>query len=109
MVFMVKQKDIAASMMSFSTTIISVRNTKGERPMTEELRKACLDLAVSIAREETVKPFLLELADLFEKYKIVLVFENSEPVNILDYSGNTIYEMNCLYMTPESLRTEAEQ
>lgn len=77
--------------------------------MTEEQRKACLELAISIALEENVKPFLRELADLLEKHKIVLVFENSEHVNILDYSGNTIYEMKCPYMTSESLRTEAEQ
>lgn len=77
--------------------------------MTEEIRKACLDLAVSIAREEKVKPFLRELADLLEKHKIVLIFENSEHVNILDFSGNTIYEMKRPYMTPESLRAEAEQ
>lgn len=78
--------------------------------MTEEIRKACLDLAVSIAREEKVKPFLRELSDLMEKHEIVLVFNGIvDSVNILDYSGNTIYEIKCPYMTSESLRTEAEQ
>lgn len=77
--------------------------------MTEEIRKACLDLAVSIAREEKVKPFLRELAELLEKHKICLAFNGIvDSVNIIDYSGNTIYEMKCIYMTSESLRTEAE-
>lgn len=78
--------------------------------MTEELRKACFDLAVSIAHEETIKPFLCELADLLEKHKLVLVFNGIvDSVNILDYFGNTIYKMKCLYMTSESLKTEAER
>ena len=70
-------------------------------------------------KKEIIKPFLRELADLLEKYEIVLEV-NAEPdsefpesaygsLDILDKRGNVIYTMLCQYLSPGSIREEAKQ
>ena len=86
--------------------------------MTDEQIKACRDLAISLEREEKVKPFLRELADLLEKYNIVLDV-NAEPdsefpesayasIDILNSNGDVIYSMLSQYLSPGSIREEVK-
>ncbi len=78
--------------------------------MTEEQRKAIRELAISIAHEEKVKPFLREFADLLEKHEIVLEFNaETDSVDILNKRGDVIYEVACRWMSPDAIRAEVEQ
>ena len=73
--------------------------------MNEEALKLIRELSLSIARQEVVNPFFLELADLLEKYHIR--FDTCKNLEILDEYENYIFSFPVRFITPNFLRDEA--
>ena len=51
--------------------------------------KLIRELSLSIARQEIVNPFIMELADLLEKYHVK--FDTCKNLEIMDEDGNYIF------------------
>lgn len=86
--------------------------------MNEEQKNAIRDFVRSVEREEIIKPFLRELADLLEKYEIVLEVSSEvdyefpdssiSSLDILNSNGDVIYDFLCQRLSPDSIREEAK-
>ena len=64
--------------------------------------KLIKELSISIARQEIVNPFIMELADLLEKYHIKL--DTCKNLEIVDEYENYIFTFPVRYITHNYLR-----
>lgn len=63
------------------------------------------ELSLSLARQEIINPFMIELADLLEKYNIKL--DTCKNLEIMDEYENYIFTFSVRYITHEYLRRES--